>query len=50
MGYRLQQLEICQSLWRHRHVDSVCVITISARRVSVFEECTDHVDRNSEPW
>lgn len=25
--YWLQQLEVCCSLWLHKHVDSVCIIT-----------------------
>lgn len=32
MSYRLQLRQVCRSLWRHKHVNSVCVITLAARQ------------------
>lgn len=31
IGFRLQQLEVCQSLWHHKHIITVCVITLTVR-------------------
>lgn len=32
MDYRLQQLQECWSIWHHKCVNSVCVVTFTARR------------------